>query len=270
MVYQKSDWQTTSICGLKAGTLFLLENFIVHLLFRFPRYTISSERYLAAEVFIMFHPNPQAMWCYGKILTDTLVNSAVEDTFVTSNTSKYTFILSPINTQVSYTTIAFPIYYISNQLGKPRMIDVTTQTNDFEEEVSSSESFRRYFTSTNSQYSSFHNQLPPPYPFQKPAEPESSTHRDRFERKFKRGARGVGNNDQSINSHTLAMYFNSAVAFNQPQTSKGRRQKKTSTRRIKTEPKEETVTSGQYECPPLNIPELDLIDEMISKDLSEK
>lgn len=223
----------------------------------------------------MFHPNPQSMPWYGKILTDTLINNGVEDTFVTSNTSKYTFLLSPVNTQFSYTTIAFPMYCTVSHMEtqrerRPRMNDVFTQTDESEEQVSSSESLQRYtYASSYSQYSvqtpSFYNQLPPPYPYQKQVKTEALY----SERKLKRSARSGGNSSSGGYSNlTLAMYLNNNVGLNQQQSSKGRKQKK-GTRRIKTEPTDQCTTSGQGESSSFNNDEFDLINEIIAEDLRE-
>lgn len=216
----------------------------------------------------MFHPNPQSMPWYGKILTDTLINSGVEDTFVTSNTSKYTFLLSPVNTQFSYTTIAFPMYCTVSHMEtqrdrKPRTTDVATQTDDAEEEVSSSESLQRYtYASSYSQYSlqtpSFYNQLPPPYPYQKQVKSEALY----SERKLKRSGRTSSTG--SFSNLTLAMYLNNSVGLNQQQNVKGRKQKK-SMRRIKTEPRDQ----HQGESSSFNNDEFDLIDEIIAEDLRD-
>lgn len=233
----------------------------------------------------MFHPNPQSMPFYGRILSEILVNSEVEDTFVTSNTSKHTFILTPLNTSCSYTTIAFPIFCTPYE-NRSKMIDVSTQT-ELLCDVTSSLQFQRYahHSSTyvesshlsfqNPQYSSsFYSQLPPPYPFQKQIKDEA--YRDRFDRRGRRNSRGTGSTSDNYGNLTLSMFINNDT-FNQSSTTpRGRRPKsvKAGGRKVKVEPKEQSeqmsVENIPDEVPALINAEFSIIDEIITQDFMDK
>lgn len=222
----------------------------------------------------MFHPNPQSMPSYGKILTDTLISGSAEETFVTSNTSKYTFLLSPLNNQFSYTTIAFPIHHTLQvetcRSREARTADAATQTEAHEEagRYSYSSTYiesAQFALRASSASSPVYSQLPPPYPYQRQVKTEP-VFRDRFERKTKRYVRG-----ESSSNVTLAMYLNSMAAVNQPQAARGRKAKASKARRIKGDAKEQRVANvPSNSSPALNAEEFDLIDEIIAEDLREK
>lgn len=257
------------------------------LILLFSSYTISVERYITTEVFIMFHPNPQSMPSYGRIFTEILINSGVEETFVTSNTSKHTFILSLLNTQYSYTTLAFPMLQASHS-NRNKMVDAFTQT-DNATVVTLSAPFYQYSQPSTpldvsqqslqspSTSTSFYNQLPPPYSLPKPVKKESLQYKERFDNRGRRGGRGSGSNTEGYGNVTLSMFLNNET-FNQPQpqTSRGRRQKSNVRpgRRVKAEIKEQSEEMNVDGVPDdmsrrINS-QLSFIDEIISEDFLNK
>lgn len=89
------------------------------------------ERYVAPPTYFMFHPNPRAMPTYGQILSEVLTKSAIEDTYVTSNASKFTFVHTVPSgvVPVYHTIIAFPICCATFPKPPPTRT-VGTQTED--------------------------------------------------------------------------------------------------------------------------------------------
>lgn len=248
---------------------------------------MSLERYRTPEVYIMFHPNPQSMPSYGRILVDTLLNTGVEETFVSSNTSKYTFLLSPLNHQFPYTTIAFPIYCAFHHVDaykydRSLMVDAQTQTEDSAEGICSSELYHSIiysslYSKTSSLapvgFGSLFDQPPPPYPYQRQIKTEP-LYAERYERRPRRYARQTVNTAEGIDSDTMSTQLNNKIEYSQPQFSRNRRQRcntqKPTTRRSRGETKNETTSSAaQNQSSTLNSEEFDLIDEIIAKDLNE-
>lgn len=240
----------------------------------------------------MFHPNPQSMPTYGTILTETLVNHGVEETFVTSNTSKHTFILSPVTPQFSYTTLAFPLLQTPYQY-RNMVIDASTQTEILSDITSSLHlqpyghisSYVKREQNTDmfqipSTSRSFYNQPvppPPPYPFSKSLSGEPLLYsKGRFDKRGRKGTgAGVSSSNEDIGNLTLSMFLNNDN-FNQPQNSKGRRQKLKAGRRVKTEPnKESTIAQSNVEGTSNELSEIihsdfDVIEKFIAEDLLKK
>lgn len=220
----------------------------------------------------MFHPNPQSMPTYGKILKEILINKDVEETFVTSNTSKYTLLLSQYITpssSSSYTTIAFPIFCTPYQ-NRSKMTDASTQTDILTDFMTSLHHSSTYLERTHFSFqtppisSSFYSSHPPPYQFQ---------NKDRFDRRgIKRGFRGTGSNE-SYGNLTLSMFINND-SFNQPQTSRGGRRQKgmraNGRRGIKMEAKGQSGENVADGLSGLMNTELNIIDEMIAEDCHDK
>lgn len=225
----------------------------------------------------MFHPSPQSLSYYGKVLNDVLINHGVQETFVTSNSSKQTFITFPLNTQHSYTTIAFPMIQVLSP-NKTKMFDACTQTEGFND-TACSQQFQEYVhpltslgstdISLQTPSASLYNQLPPPYPFSNPMRQEMLQYRERFDRKGRRGPRGYGNSGQGFGNVTLSMFMdNEHLNQPHPQAFRGRKSKK-ATRRTTLEPLVEPKTENvSMEAAPEDLAsrmdaELSLVDTLL-------
>lgn len=234
----------------------------------------------------MFHPNPQSMSAYGKILNEVLVNNGVQDTFVTSYSAKQTFVSFPNNDEHPYTIIAFAMLPNTTPI-KNKMSDASTQTEGYISEIPSFQQHQQFrhhslavpqhaFQTPSdlpsplpSTSTSFSNQAPPPYVFPHPNMNDDMRFRERFYGRGRRApSREAESSSEGSGGVTLSMFLPGNL--NQPpQAFRGRRQRR-ATRRVRAETAVEPLTRAQTAPPTPNDlsaqmdAELSLIDELFN------